>query len=232
MTWTPEPIHCEVQAAYCDSTLENRDRDHHEADKTNKKQKSVVVEGKKRILHAPRTDVLQSAEPGEEAREMARIAPDPEAVARGIPRMEKDQPSWQSTRGGVELPEGSSGESPARWAATDEEVSSAVRVLGRVLELAGRVQKYPTRVLLDSGSTGNFISTQFVAAAGLTIQPDSDWEEVTLADGSKLRTEGRVQFTLRCGKYKERVLARVFPDLHKEIILGIPWLEKANPMID
>ena len=29
-----------------------------------------------------------------------------------------------------------------------------------------------------------------------------------------------------------RVLARVFPDLHKEIILGIPWLEKANPVID
>ena len=26
--------------------------------------------------------------------------------------------------------------------------------------------------------------------------------------------------------------ARVFPDLHKEIILGIPWLEKANPVID
>ena len=163
---------------------------------------------------------------------MARIAPDPEAVARGIPRMEKDQPSWQSTRGGVDLPEGSSGESPARWAASDEEVSAAVRILGRVLELAGRVQKYPTRVLLDSGSTGNFISTQFVAAAGLTIQPDSDWEEVTLADGSRLRTEGRVQFTLRCGKYKERVIARVFPNLHKEIILGIPWLETANPVID
>ena len=100
------------------------------------------------------------------------------------------------------------------------------------MELAGRVQKYPTRVLLDSGLTGNFISTQFVAAAGLKVQPDPEWEEVTLADGSKLRTEGRVQFTLQCGNYKERVLARVFPDLHKEIILGIPWLEKANPVID
>ena len=50
-----------------------------------------------------------------------------------------------------------------------------------------------------------------------------------MADGSKLRMEGRVQFTLRCGNYKERILARVFPDLHKEIILGIPWLEKPIP---
>ena len=149
--------------------MEKGGREHPEAEKPNKKQRPVGVEGKKRILHAPRTDVLQRAEPGEEAGEMARIAPDPEAVARGIPRMVKDQPSWQSTREGVELPEGSSGESPARWAASDEEVSAAVRILGRVLELAGRVQKYPTRVLLDSGSTGNFISTQFVAAAGLAV---------------------------------------------------------------
>ena len=139
--------------------MEKGGREHPEAEKLNKKQRPVGVEGKKRILHAPKTDVLQRSEPGEEAREMARIAPDPEAVALGIPRMEKDHPSWQSTREGVDLPEGSSRESPTRWAVTDEEVSSAVRVLGRVLELAGRVQKYPTRVLLDSGSTGNFIST-------------------------------------------------------------------------
>ena len=64
------------------------------------------------------------------------------------------------------------------------------------------------------------------------MQPDLEWEEVALANGSRLQTEGRVQFTLRCGNYKERVLARVFPDLHKEIILVIPWLEKANPVID
>ena len=97
------------------------------------------------------------------------------------------------------------------------------------MELVGRVQNYPTRVLLDSGSTGNFISTQFVAVVGLKVQPNPEWQEITLADGSKLKTEGRVQFTLRCRDYKERVLARVFLNLHKEIILGIPWLSQANP---
>ena len=101
-----------------------------------------------------------------------------------------------------------------------------------MLELASRVQKYPTWVLLDFGLIGNFISTQFVVAVRLRVHPDPEWEEVTLADGSKLCTEGRVQFTLQCGNYKERVLARVFPDLHKEIILGTPWLEKANLVID
>ena len=30
----------------------------------------------------------------------------------------------------------------------------------------------------------------------------------------------------------DKLTARVFPNLHKEIILGIPWLVKANPNID
>ena len=53
-----------------------------------------------------------------------------------------------------------------------------------------------------------------------------------MADGSKLKTEGQVQFTLRCGGYKGKICARVFPNLHKEIILGIPWLSQVNPVID
>ena len=119
--------------------MEMRGRKHHEADKTNKKKTVIAVEGKKRSPHAPKTDVLERTEPGEEASEVSRIAPDPEAVARGRPRMDVDQPSWQSAQGGAVLPEGSSGESPARWAEADAGISSAVRIHGHVLELAGRV---------------------------------------------------------------------------------------------
>ena len=139
--------------------MEKRGRKHHEANKTQKKKTIAVVGEKKKYPHAPKTEVLRArTEPGEEASEVSRIAPDPLAVAWGIPRMDVDHPSWQSSQGGEVLPKGSSGESPARWAETDAGISSAVRIHGHVLELAGRVQKYPTRVLLDSGSTGNFIS--------------------------------------------------------------------------
>ena len=94
------------------------------------------------------------------------------------------------------MPEHSLGEPSTGVAAPESGVSSAVRIHGNVLELAGHVQNYPTRVLLDSGLTGNFISTQFVAAVGLKVQPDPEWQEIMLADGSKLKTKGRVQFTL------------------------------------
>ena len=44
--------------------------------------------------------------------------------------------------------------------------------------------------------------------------------------------KGYVQFVLHCGNYKTKVLARVFPNLHEELILGIPWLVQENPTID
>ena len=53
--------------------------------------------------------------------------------------MDVDQPSWQSAQGGAVLPEDSLGEAPARWAEADAGISSAVRIHGHVLELAGRV---------------------------------------------------------------------------------------------
>ena len=189
--------------------------------------------GKKRSPHAPLTGSLrEEAEIGQRTDEILRDTPDLKAVAGDSPRLDSGQPAWQSSAEMTGLPKDSPGEPPIREAAAETGISSAVRIHGNVLELAGRVRGVSTRVLLDSGSTGNFISTQFLTAVGLPVQPDPEWEEITLADGSKLRTEGRVQFQLRCGGYKGKILARVFPNLHKEIILGIPWLREANPSID
>ena len=53
-------------------------------------------------------------------------------------------------------------------------------------------------------------------------------EEVTLANGAKEQTEGHVQFQLQCGEYKRIIYARVFPLLHNEFIIGLPWLQSEN----
>lgn len=230
-SWTPTPILSGVQ----EETLSDAERKR-EAERNQRKTKTKVLctnTGKTRSSHTPRTDALrEEAEPGGCASEKSRLSPDPISVAGETPRTCLDQPSWHSSDDDGEWPEYSKGESPIREAAAEAKISSAVRIHGRVLELAGRVRQNAIRVLLDSGATGNFVSTQFVAAIGLSVQPDPEWEEVTLADGSTLKTEGRVQFTMRCGGYKSQILARVFPNLHKEMILGIPWLEQANPHID
>ena len=55
---------------------------------------------------------------------------------------------------------------------------------------------------------------------------------MTLADGTVVSTARYVQFVMKCGDFKGKIVARVFPNLHKECILGIPWLEYENPIID
>ena len=107
-----------------------------------------------------------------------------------------------------------------------------VRTPRRTLELAGRVGKQRWPILIDSGSTGNYVNAQVCTVCRLRVEKDPDPEELTLADGSKGRTEGRVQLKFKCGGYWGVVQAKVFPGLHKPIILGTPWLRKENPHIN
>ena len=123
------------------------------------------------------------------------------------------------------------GESPDLDGPVDE-IVSAVRLRGSVIELASRVKERPVKVLLDSGTTGNFISYAMATVLKLKITSNVDFQDLTLADGSKVWTARYVQFTMNCGGYKGKIIARVFPNLSKEYILGIPWLVQENPIID
>ena len=100
------------------------------------------------------------------------------------------------------------------------------------LELIGRIGRKTWRFLLDSGSTGNYISTQVCAAHRVKVERDLYPDQLTMADGSKVLTKGRVQIRFKCGEYQGTVQAKVFPGLQKPVILGIPWLKKENPQID
>ena len=53
-----------------------------------------------------------------------------------------------------------------------------------------------------------------------------------MADGSMVKTEGQVHISPKCGRYKDVITTRVFPEMNKPLILGILWLSKANPHVD
>ena len=94
------------------------------------------------------------------------------------------------------------------------------------LELIGRIGRKTWRFLLDSGSTGNYISAQVCTAHRVKVEEDPYPDQLTMADGSKTTTQGRVQLRFKCGEYQGTVQAKVFPGLQKPMILGIPWLKK------
>ena len=63
----------------------------------------------------------------------------------------------------------------------------------RTLELAGRIGKRPVRMLINSGATGNYVSAQECVARGIKIEKEKNGKELTMADGSKVKTIGRVR---------------------------------------
>ena len=87
------------------------------------------------------------------------------------------------------------------------------------------------RVLVDSGSTSNYIDTGECIARRIEIEAEDQSEALKMADRTMVKIEGRVQFVLKCGGYKKQISAQVFPSMNKPMILGIPWLSKENPTI-
>ena len=88
------------------------------------------------------------------------------------------------------------------------------------------------RILIDSGSTGNYIDARECAVRKLQIQNEEATEELRLAEGPTVKTDGRVRVHVKCGEYRGTIYTRVFPRMNKQMILGIPWLSRENPHID
>ena len=61
------------------------------------------------------------------------------------------------------------------WPATDQGISSAIRIQGSVIELSGQVQKQPVKVLIDSGATGNFIIDDLMTAWDLPVELETQY---------------------------------------------------------
>ena len=85
---------------------------------------------------------------------------------------------------------------------------------------------------MDLGLISNDIDTQECAARVIKFEAEDQSKELKMADGLVVRTKGRVQFVLKCGGYKGEISSQVFPNMDKQLILGIPWLLKENPHID
>ena len=60
----------------------------------------------------------------------------------------------------------------------------------RTLELAARIGCRPMRVLVDSGSTGNYIDARECATRRIKIEAEDHSEELKMADGIVVKTAG------------------------------------------
>ena len=75
----------------------------------------------------------------------------------------------------------------------------------RTFKLPTSIGHRPMCVLVNSGSTGNYIDARECAARGINIKMEDHMEELKMADDTVVKTKGRVRFTLKCGGYRGQI---------------------------
>ena len=103
----------------------------------------------------------------------------------------------------------------------------------RLIHLQGTLHHSPCSCLVDSGASGNFVSSDFVRRHKLSLQKLAVRQTINLADGSQQPAEGQlVAAPVSLSTYSDTVDLIALPLSGYDMILGMPWLERVNPQID
>ena len=96
---------------------------------------------------------------------------------------------------------------------------------------SGALRRRPARILIDSGSSGNFVSSNWISQYSMQLQPSQ--AEVRLANGVCIPTLGVLPAAhLAIGSYQTALPLTAAAIEGYDVILGQPWLRQINPAID
>ena len=89
--------------------------------------------------------------------------------------------------------------------------------------------------LIDSGSNGNYIRKSFLNRAGIMASPKKQPYGLEAVNGTDINSGGKVteeiSIRLDLTEHSERITLDVIDQMNYELILGMPWLEKHDPVI-
>jgi len=101
----------------------------------------------------------------------------------------------------------------------------------RTIRLCGQINRKSVMVLLDTGSTHNFIDPKVVQRTGLVITPELAFD-VTIAGDDKLQSEGLCRSVcFKCQGLEIVTDFHVLPIGGCQMVLGIDWLQTLDEMI-
>jgi hypothetical protein len=90
--------------------------------------------------------------------------------------------------------------------------------------------------LVDSSATSSFIDQTFVAQHNILVVKKSTHVPVEVIDGrtiaSSAITHETTPLELRIGKHAEKIVLNIISTPHHPVILGLPWLQAHNLIID
>jgi hypothetical protein len=90
--------------------------------------------------------------------------------------------------------------------------------------------------LVDSGATSSFIDQTFVVQHNILVIKKSTLVPIEVIDGRTIAsgaiTHETTPLELCIGKHTKKIILNIISTPHHPIILGLPWLEAHNPIID
>jgi hypothetical protein len=110
-----------------------------------------------------------------------------------------------------------------------ERISSHAMDSSELIRVKGYINRYPAVVMVDGGSTGNFIDSAYAKKHELHSHKLGTAKSVRLADGSTHICRSYVTVNLSMGNLKQLATLNVIPLDGYDVILGIPWLRLNNP---
>jgi hypothetical protein len=101
----------------------------------------------------------------------------------------------------------------------------------QTLRVMGQINHTPISILIDSGSTHNFLQDRIAKQLGLTITP-AHYFKVLVGNGELLPcTTMCSQVTLSLGLHKFVLDLFVLPLSGAELVLGVQWLKTLGPIV-
>jgi hypothetical protein len=101
----------------------------------------------------------------------------------------------------------------------------------QTLRLTGHIKTTPVAILVDSGSTHNFIQDRIVKQLNLKPQPTQPFQ-VLVGNGEELTCDTMcMQTSLMLGQHNFLVDLFVLPLSGAEIVLGVQWLKTLGPVL-
>jgi transposase InsO family protein len=107
------------------------------------------------------------------------------------------------------------------------------RMKKTMLTVEGTLYGKPALILIDSGSSAEFVSADFITRHRLSTTPMKRQQRVILADGTKKRPTRRTLHTpVRMADRHYKINFTVLPLNRYDAILGMSWLRQYKPLID